>query len=211
MVRAAAPPPHPRGTAARAHARSRGGRAARRPERIAARARRAHRACAPPCRRLWDRRRGGQGAGRRAQDQRDPHHAIPKKCVQRRPSPPRGTAARARAVGACVAPPEHSPHALAAPTARAPRVPQTTTTSTTKLRLLPSRASSAPTRRGRPHQCAVPSPPAATPLRDLPRCLDLCPLCTVTTRMPTPHQLARIPAYCGGVARVPSTSNSRGW
>ena len=39
-------PPHPRGTAARAHA-CRGVRAARRPERIAARARRAHRACAP--------------------------------------------------------------------------------------------------------------------------------------------------------------------
>eukprot|EP00964_Phaeocystis_antarctica_P113012 scaffold77105_cov57-Phaeocystis_antarctica.AAC.2 len=42
-------PPLPRGTAAHAHVHW--GRAARRPERIAARARRAHRACAPACRR----------------------------------------------------------------------------------------------------------------------------------------------------------------
>ena len=39
-------PPHPRGTAAHAHA-CRGGRAARHFERIGARARRAHRACTP--------------------------------------------------------------------------------------------------------------------------------------------------------------------
>ena len=41
-------PPHPRGTAARAHV-CKGVRAARRPERIAARARRTHGACAPAC------------------------------------------------------------------------------------------------------------------------------------------------------------------
>ena len=53
------------------------------------------------------------------------------------------------------------------------RVPQATRSA--RMLLPPSRASSKPTRRGRPHRCALPSPPAATPTRDLPRCLEPLP------------------------------------
>jgi len=108
-VRAAAPLPNP-AVLPHAHARS------PRPPRVR-----------PACRRQSDRRRGGQGAGRCAQGQRGPHHAEPRMCVQRRPSPhPCGTAAHAHACRGGVRRAALSvlPHALAAPTARAPRVPQ---------------------------------------------------------------------------------------
>ena len=69
----------------------------------------------------------------------------------------------------------HAARALAAPTPRVrpPRVPQATRSG--RMLSPPLRASLLPTRRGRPHRCATPSPPAATPTRDLPRCLEPLP------------------------------------
>jgi hypothetical protein len=101
-------------------------RAARGPERVAARARRAHRACAP---RVADNQIGNTGAKELAAALKVNATlttlGLGGACSGAPPHP-RCTAAHAHACrgGVRLAAPSALPHALAAPTARAHRVPQ---------------------------------------------------------------------------------------
>ena len=111
-------PPHPRGTAA--HARVRRG--VRRTARaLAARARRAHRVCAPACR---SHKIGDEGAKELAAALKANATLTTldlNSACSGAPSHPAAPPHARTCGGTCGAPPARALHALAAPTARAPR------------------------------------------------------------------------------------------